>query len=141
MLTPDGIRIADLGGRMEEESFAIRSRRRQCRSGDRWRVRVSAPPAFASVVIAPGLVMLKQRHPGLAVDLIGEQRVANLDHREAEVALRLSRPTGKQLIARKVGEMAFALYAKAGMQRNGPSRIGNSSRMTILPMNSLNSAG
>ncbi|MGO8953899.1 MAG: LysR family transcriptional regulator [Rhodomicrobium sp.] len=114
MLTPDGIRIADLGGRMEEESFAIARAAGSAGPEIAGRVRVSAPPAFASVVIAPGLVMLKQRHPGLAVDLIGEQRVANLDHREAEVALRLSRPTGKQLIARKVGEMAFALYAKAG---------------------------
>ncbi|HXP96020.1 MAG TPA: LysR substrate-binding domain-containing protein, partial [Telmatospirillum sp.] len=77
-------------------------------------VRISAPPTFASVVLAPRLILLKKRHPGIAIDLIGDPQIVNLDRHEADIALRLSRPTGDGLIARKVGEMPFALYAAVG---------------------------
>lgn len=114
MLTVDGSRIAELGRRIEEDAFALVRAAGGADPEISGQVRVSAPPVFASVVLAPRLTLLRQRHPGIVVDLVGDQRMANLDHREAEIALRLSRPVGNALIARKVGEMRFALYAAVG---------------------------
>lgn len=113
-LTADGRRIAALAERMEEDSFAVRRAADGAGSEITGEVRVSAPPNFASVVLAPALLVLRRRHPGLVIDLIGEPRFSDLDHREADVALRLSRPEAGGLIVRKVGEMGFALYAAAG---------------------------
>jgi DNA-binding transcriptional LysR family regulator len=114
MLTPDGLRIAALGGRMEEDAFAILRAAKGADAAISGPVRVSAPPIYASVVVAPRLALLRQRHPGVVVDLFGEQQMANLDRREADISLRLSRPVGDGLIARKLGEMPFALYAAHG---------------------------
>jgi DNA-binding transcriptional LysR family regulator len=52
------------------------------------------------------------------VDLAGDPHMANLDRREADIALRLSRPSGDGLIARKIGEMPFALYASTDYAEN-----------------------
>jgi DNA-binding transcriptional LysR family regulator len=113
-LTLEGCHIAELGSRMEDNAFAIiraANGADQALSGS---VRISAPPTFASIVLAPRLAILRERHFGIVVDLIGDQHIANLDRRQADIALRLSRPVGDGLIARIVGEMPFALYAAVG---------------------------
>jgi DNA-binding transcriptional LysR family regulator len=48
------------------------------------------------------------------VRLIGERRSASLSRREADLAVRLSRPTEKRLVVRKIGTIAFSLYAAPG---------------------------
>jgi DNA-binding transcriptional LysR family regulator len=113
-LTAEGSRIAELGRGMENDAFAILRAAKGADPAISGTVRISAPPAFASVVLAPRLSLLRDRHPGIVVDLVGDPQIVNLDRREADIALRLSRPTGDGLIARKVGEMAFALYAAVG---------------------------
>ncbi len=114
MLTADGRRIAALAERMEEDAVAVQRAADGSGAELVGEVRVSAPPNFAEIVLAPALVVLRRRHPGIVIDLIGEKRFANLDHREADIALRLSRPEAGGLIVRKVAEMPFALYAAAG---------------------------
>jgi DNA-binding transcriptional LysR family regulator len=114
VITPEGHRIAELGGRMDEDAFAILRAANGIDAAINGIVRVSAPPGFASMVVAPGLVLVHDHHPGIVIDLIGDQQAANLDRLEADIALRLSRPAGDGLIARKIGEMAFALYAAVG---------------------------
>lgn len=110
-LTADGARIAALAGRMAAEAFALT--RAADATGDAVRgvVRVSAPPALASALLAPRFAPLRRRHPELTVDLIGDVQAAKLDRHEADLALRLSPPQDDALIARKIGTMAFALYA------------------------------
>lgn len=112
-LTADGRRIAELGERMEDGAFAILRAAAGADPDLKGEVRISAPPAFASVVLAPAFAALRCRHPGIVVDLVGEQRSANLGQGEAEIALRLSRPQAGGLVVRKVGEMSFALYCAA----------------------------
>lgn len=110
-LTPEGRRIAQLGGAMEDGAFAILRAATSLDQTISGSVRLSGPPNFASVVIAPRLPVLRARHPGIVVDLIGDQRNADLDRREADIALRLSRPGGDGLVGRRIGDMRFGLYA------------------------------
>ncbi len=117
LLTEDGRRIAALGERMAEDAFAILRSADGARPEIEGEVRVSAPPNFAAAILAPALVTLRRIHPGIVVDLLGDARLADLGHREAEIAVRLSRPKSGDLIARKVGEMAFALYATTDYAR------------------------
>jgi DNA-binding transcriptional LysR family regulator len=53
---------------------------------------------------------LRRQHPEIRIKLIGEKRAASLSRREADVALRLSRPSEPGLIARKIGSFRFSLY-------------------------------
>ena len=111
-LTADGARIAGLAARMEEAAFAVGRAAQAASQPDlSGEVTISAPPSLAVALIAPRLGMLRRRHPGIRIRLIGEKRSASLARREADLVLRLSRPEEKRLAIRKLGRFAFALYA------------------------------
>ena len=74
-------------------------------------VRISAPPMTASHFLAPRLATLREAWPDIDLELIGESRDADLAHGEAELALRLARPTAAGLAARALGRMGSGLYA------------------------------
>jgi DNA-binding transcriptional LysR family regulator len=74
-------------------------------------VRISAPPVMASHLLVPQLAPLSTRLPGICLEVVGEIREANLSRREADIALRMSRPKASGLAARPLVEIGFALYA------------------------------
>jgi DNA-binding transcriptional LysR family regulator len=111
VLTEDGERIAERGKRMQAESFAVERisiAEQEIVSGE---VSISAPPSISSTVIAPNLGKLRAQHPALRVRLIADTRYVSLIRREADIAVRLSRPAEADLVARKIGVVSFALYA------------------------------
>lgn len=65
-------------------------------------VRLSAPPGFADMFVIPALVVLRQRFPGIVVELETSVRVVDLPRREADLALRSVRPISADLVLRKV---------------------------------------
>jgi DNA-binding transcriptional LysR family regulator len=109
VLTPEGERLAERSGAVEAAVFAVQ----RLADGDaaaKGRVRISAPPAFAGLWLMPRLASFHERHPDLVLDVAGETGVANLIRREADLALRLSRPPNSALIARKLGKLRYGLY-------------------------------
>lgn len=122
VLTEDGARLAALAQGMEEAAFAVGRAARAARPGLAGEVTISAPPSLATMLIAPRLGELRARHPDIHVRLIGEKRSASLSRREADLAVRLTRPSEKQLVARKIGSLAFALYgAPAYLAQRAPA--------------------
>jgi DNA-binding transcriptional LysR family regulator len=120
-LTEDGKRIAAIAAPMEEAAFALGRAAQAAKPGIDGEVSVSAPPNFASSVIAPQLVRLRQQHPGIRLELIGEKRRASLSRREADVALRLLRPVEAGLFVRRIGSFGFSLYgAPAYLEKTPP---------------------
>ena len=111
VLTDDGRRIAGIAGRMETVAFELDRAAQGAQAGLAGPVTISAPPTLAATLIAPRLAELYGAHPGIRVKLIGEKRSASLSRREADIAVRLSRPTEKSLVARRVGRLDFALFA------------------------------
>lgn len=119
-LTADGKRIAAAAAPMEEAAFAVERAMRATEPGIRGEVTISAPPSLANALLAPRLVDLKCAHPGISIKLIGEKRRASLSRREADLALRLSRPTEARLVARKVSHFGFSLYGAPSYLRETP---------------------
>ena len=109
-LTAEGERLVDDAGRLEAEALAF-ARRAAGGSGVAGPVTVSTPPFLGSHFLAPRLGPFLAAHPGIVLTLIGEKRAALLGQREADLVLRLSRPTEHGAVARRIGTMAFALYA------------------------------
>lgn len=119
-LTAEGEEVADLAGRLEEGAFAI-ERFAQGRSAEpSGTVRLSAPPVFASHFIAPRLAGLRDRWPGVVLELVGDARAASLTRREADLALRLNRPEDDGLVTRRLGTMGYGLYAARGYAEERP---------------------
>jgi DNA-binding transcriptional LysR family regulator len=76
-------------------------------------VRVSAPPALATCLLAPRLREPLARLPGIEIDLRAEARMADLMRRQADIALRFARPTSPGLVSKLLAHVDYALYAHA----------------------------
>ncbi len=109
-LTTEGEALLAPAERLEEEAMAF-TRAAAASTAAQGTVRVSAPPAFASHFLVPLWAAQSERWPGIALDIVGELRSANLQRRDADIAIRFMRPTEPGLAARKLGELAFRLYA------------------------------
>ncbi|NUU38747.1 LysR family transcriptional regulator [Pseudomonas sp. C2B4] len=110
VLTLDGERIAQSGQRMEAESFAVQRTAQTGQESYAAEVTVSAPPAMACALIAPRIKLLREKYPLLSLQLIGSLGSASLSRREADIAVRLSRPKEPDLVVRKIATVSFALY-------------------------------
>jgi DNA-binding transcriptional LysR family regulator len=109
-LTKEGERIAAMARQMEDQALAISQ---VTLSQDRLAgtVRISAPPALSSVLLPGPIAGLRQRHPGIEVTVVGEKRYASLGRREADIAVRLTRPEQGDLTVTRIGGIAFNFYA------------------------------
>lgn len=112
-LTQDGEQLLQHAYRIEEEALAF-SRATAGASSLRGTVRLSAPPVFGSHFLVPRLAAVRRQWPGIAIDLAGESREANLYRREADLALRLSRPEAPGLAARPLAQIGYGLYGASG---------------------------
>ncbi|MGO4711905.1 LysR family transcriptional regulator [Bradyrhizobium sp. 2TAF24] len=119
-LTDDGRRIATVAAPMEEAAFAVGRAAQAAQPGVDGEVTISAPPTFASAVIAPQLVRLRQQYPGIRIRLMGEKRRASLSRREADLALRLLRPVESGLFVRRIGSFGFSLYGTPAYLKETP---------------------
>jgi DNA-binding transcriptional LysR family regulator len=111
VLTTDGERIAAIVGRMEKDAGAITRAADGARSQLAGEVTISAPPALAAASLTAPLVALHKQHPALTIRVIGESRSASLERREADIAIRLSRPEAGDLTLTKLGDVSFRFYA------------------------------
>ncbi|MCY1019021.1 LysR family transcriptional regulator [Pyxidicoccus sp. MSG2] len=89
-------------------------------------VRLTATEYLAQALLAPRLGELHTLHPGLDLELVSGSELVDLQRGDADLALRLAPPRGDALVVRKVGEVAFAMYAARGyLRRHGAPRPGD----------------
>lgn len=112
-LTAEGEMLVAQAGRLDDEAQAF-SRAALGVSSLQGTVRISAPPVMAGHFLVPRLAALRARWQNLDLEVIGESRDANLARGEADLAIRMSRPTAPGLAARCIGEMGYGLYAARG---------------------------
>ncbi len=74
-------------------------------------VTISASEGTGSKWLVPILADLHREYPEIAIELRIEARNADLVQREADIALRMGRPTQGDLITRKLVTIGFGLYA------------------------------
>ncbi|TAL97778.1 MAG: LysR family transcriptional regulator [Paraburkholderia sp.] len=115
-LTDTGREVASVAEGMQAQAHALERAVRARKTTARARVTVSAPPTFASAFLAPRIAGLGLRHPELELILLGNPSFISLGRQEADIAVRLSRPTEMTSVARRVGHVAYALYAAPGYQ-------------------------
>ncbi|MFG1401624.1 LysR family transcriptional regulator [Xanthobacter sediminis] len=109
-LTPEGERLLERASAVEQAVHGVERLASGVGAAIAGRVRISAPPALASHWLVPRLAPLLARHPGLELDVSGTAAPAHLSRHEADLALRLSRPQEKGLVARRLGRLAYGLY-------------------------------
>ncbi|MFC5741415.1 LysR family transcriptional regulator [Dyella tabacisoli] len=74
-------------------------------------VRVSASEVIGAEVLPPILADFRQQHPGIVIELSLSNQFEDLLRRDADIAIRMVRPTQDALIARHIGKVALGMYA------------------------------
>ncbi|MBN6102059.1 LysR family transcriptional regulator [Xanthomonas sp. CFBP 8703] len=112
-LLPTDAALALRGHAQAMRSIAASLQRAAGRHGEavQGTVRISASEVIGAEVLPPVLAGLRRAHPQLRLELVLSNRVQDLLHREADVAVRMTRPQQDPLIARRIGEIAIGLYA------------------------------
>ncbi len=116
-LTPAGESVLAHAERMEAEALAAE----RAVTGRDVRlaglVRLTTVETLLVEVLTPILAEFCERYPDITVDVLVDVRILSLSRREADVALRLTRPEGNELVARRVGSVGYALYASEVLPR------------------------
>jgi len=86
-------------------------------------VRITASTVMSHYVLPPLLAELRRSFLGIALELVPSDSVENLLLREADIAVRMFRPTQLELIARKLGEIPIVACAhQSYIERRGAPR-------------------
>jgi len=112
-LTPTSAALA-LGPHVEAMATAAAALGRAASgeaAADRGVVRVTASEVIGCEVLPPILAAFHVEHPGIAIELALTNRNEDLARRDADIAVRMVRPTQSGLVARKIGASRIGLYA------------------------------
>jgi DNA-binding transcriptional LysR family regulator len=74
-------------------------------------VRLTASEVVSSQVLPALLAGLARRHPEIQIELVPSDRQSNLLEREADIAVRMLRPTQGTLITRHIADWPLGFYA------------------------------
>lgn len=81
-------------------------------AGVRGTVCISASEVVGVEVLPPMLERLRRRHPELVIELSLSSALSDLLHSDADIAVRMVRPTQDALIARRIGVIELGLHAR-----------------------------
>ena len=83
-------------------------------------VRLTASRVVSHYLLPPILADLRHQEPGIDIELVPSDSTENLLFREADIALRMYRPTQLDTVTRHLTDLPTALYAaKTYLDRTG----------------------
>lgn len=97
-------------------------------------VRLSANQIFGSLML-PGMILkFMEEHPEIEVEIDVSNEVSNLLQRDADIAIRMFRPTQNDLIARKVADLPMGLFASERYlsRHPAPQRLGDLNQHVLI---------
>jgi DNA-binding transcriptional LysR family regulator len=118
VLNHDGERALRSALEMEESATALTAA-----AGDdepAGLVRLTTVPSLAECFLIDALAAFHRKHPRVRVEMLVEARNLSLARRDADIAIRLSRPKDSALVGRKVAALGYEFYASPGTARNAP---------------------
>lgn len=83
-------------------------------------VRLTASRVVSHFLLPPMLARLRAAEPGIEIELVPSDSSENLLYREADIALRMYRPTQSDVVTRHLADLPLALYgAKSILDSQG----------------------
>jgi DNA-binding transcriptional LysR family regulator len=111
VLSAAGEAVLASAEQVEAQTLAIEQKLRGHDGADEGTVRLATSDSLATWFLVRHLPRLRERHPGIALELVTGNRPVDLGRREADISLRLTKPTQEQLVARRLGVAAWSVYA------------------------------
>ncbi|MEE8294170.1 MAG: LysR family transcriptional regulator [Sphingomonadales bacterium] len=116
--TPQGLSLTETGEKilqhaelMSDEALAIERTVTGGQKGLSGAVAISMLEALGAGWLTQQLGKFYEQYPDISIQLMMQIQAADLLRREADIAVRLFRPSQLDLVTKKVGELAFGFYA------------------------------
>ena len=109
--TPAAVRLADAARAMETGAHTLMRGAHQAQTTLSGTVRISASQPMACCLLPRLLAQLRGEQPGIQIELVVSNTVSDLLRREADVAIRMVRPTQSSLVARRIGQVGVVACA------------------------------
>jgi len=109
--TPAALELVPHAEAMAAASAALGRAASGAAATDRGTVRLTASEIIGCEVLPTILAGFRRQHPGIAIELALDNRNQDLLRRDADVAIRMVRPTQSALVARRIGDIRIGLYA------------------------------
>lgn len=138
--TPAGLQptaaARELGSHVEAMDAAARAFSRRAGAGaqaDEGAVRITSSDLLGVEVLPLMLLRIRQAMPAVRLELSVQDRLEALPRQEADIAVRLLRPSEANVVARRVGALRVGVYATAAcIQAHG--RPQSRAQLRALPM-------
>lgn len=104
-------RLAEAAQAMESGAQSLVRGAQQSQTALEGTVRLSASQPVACVLLPPVLARLRQTLPAVQIELVASNALSDLVRREADIAVRMVRPTQGSLVARRIGRVALTACA------------------------------
>lgn len=137
ILTEQGELLFDATSAMVKRLDAAAARIRDSEEEVYGELRVTTTTGFGTLWLAPRLVKLYEKYPGLKIDLMLEERVLDLPMREADVAIRMKEPSQADLIRKRLMNIRMQLFATQDyLEKSGtPQRLTDLSHHRLISQN------
>ncbi len=110
-LTPSGIELVALARQMGEAASQLSLTATGKSESLEGKVCISAMEATAQFQLPPIVQRLRQAEPGIVIEILASNKISDLKRREADIAIRAVRPTELDLIAKKIRNETYCLFA------------------------------
>lgn len=109
--TPAAARLAGAARAMETGAQTLMRGAQQAQATLSGTVRISASQPVACFLLPPLLARLRTELPGVQIELVVSNAVSDLLKREADIAIRMLRPSQGSLVARRIGQVGVSACA------------------------------
>jgi len=117
--TRAGAAAIDTASRIEDDVVAFERRTRDHDARLEGVVRITAGDGIM-LSVASLVAAFRARYPGVQLELMAENRVIDLARGEADIAIRIVKPTVSTLVAQKIATIGIGLYARDDYVARGP---------------------
>ena len=112
------LKLADSARAMESSAHQLQRSVSSLDEAVSGTVRITASQTVACALLPPLLSRLRQKLPGIQIELVASNEVSNLLRREADIAVRMVQPDQASLVAKRIGKMGIGAYAHRGYLQN-----------------------
>ncbi len=74
-------------------------------------VRISVNEVVGIYLLPPAITAFRKKHPDVHIEVVITNQTSSINKREADIALRMFRPTQPDLVAKRLPDMALGFYA------------------------------
>lgn len=132
--TPAALALVAQAQAMEAAAASLRRGADGARAEEGGTVRISASEIMGAEVLPAILARVQESHPALRLELSLSNRTDDLLRRDADIAVRMVRPTQDALIAQRLGEVRLGLHAhERYIARHGaPATLAELARFHVI---------